>query len=137
MKIVYQLQANHIKQLCALYQNETWSKERTQEQTQRCVDGSSIHIGIIDDNGNLAAFTRVLTDGVFKALLFDVIVDEKYRGNNLGSRLVSAVKTHPQLVRVKHFELYCLPELEGFYQKHGFTTDVSNMRLMRYINKTN
>jgi len=136
MEVCYQLNKKQIEQLHALYQKESWSRGRTQEETQRGVEHSSLCVALIDSKGNLAAFTRVLTDTVFKALIFDVIVHEKYRGDGFGNTLITAIKNHPLLTQVKHFELYCLPELEAFYERHGFTTDVSNMRLMRYINKS-
>ena len=137
MEVCYQLNSRQIEQLHALYQKESWSKGRTLEETQRCIKGSQLCIALIDNEGNLAAFARVLTDAIFKALIFDVIVCEKYRGDGLGNTLITTIKNHPTLARVKHFELYCLPELEEFYERQGFTTDVSNMRLMRHINKTN
>lgn len=124
----------HIEQLHMLYQNESWSKGRTLEETRRCAGSSTLVFALMDERENLAAFTRVISDKIFKAIIFDVIVDEKYRGDGLGDRLVSMVKNHPELIAVKHFELYCLPELEPFYERHGFTTEVSNMRLMRHTN---
>jgi len=136
MNARYQLNARHVEQLHALYQHESWSKGRALEETRRVVEGSNVCIALTDNEDNLAAFARVLTDGVFKALVFDVIVDEKYRAEGLGNQLVNLVKSHPRLVGVKHLELYCLPVLESFYARHGFTTDVNNMRLMRRINDT-
>jgi hypothetical protein len=39
--------------------------------------------------------------------------------------------SHPDLREVKHFELYCLPELRPFYEKWGFEADVGGIDLMR------
>ena len=37
--------------------------------------------GLVDDsNDQLVTFTRVLSDGIFKAIIFDVIVSPQYRG---------------------------------------------------------
>lgn len=137
MDVCYQLNHKQVKQLHALYQNQAWSKGRTLQETERCVKGSQLCIAIIDEEGNLAAFARVLTDTIFKALIFDVIVHEKYRGDGLSNTLINTIKNHAMLSCVKHFELYCLPELHELYEKHGFTTDVNNMRLMRCTSKTN
>jgi hypothetical protein len=38
---------------------------------------------------------------------------------------------HPCLKVVKHIELYCLPPMVPFYEKWGFSTDVSGVTLMR------
>ena len=82
-------------------------------------------------SGRLLAFARVLTDGVFKAFVFDVIVAKDSRGRGLGSRLMRRILEHPDLREVKHVEVACLPELETFYERLGFTTDVGGIRLMR------
>ncbi len=124
----------HIQQLHALYQNESWSKGRSLEETASCIQDSSLYIALLGAHDNLVAFARVLSDYIFKAIIFDVIVQEQCRGDGLGDVLIELIKNHPRLSRVKHFELYCVPELHPFYARHGFTTDVSNMSLMRYIN---
>lgn len=132
MEAVYTLNEKQIEQLHRLYQGESWSRHRSLAETRRGVDGSQICIGLVDTENNLVAFTRVLTDFIFKALVFDVIVNPEYRGDGLGDRLVALVKNHPDLAQVKHFELYCLPPLQPFYKKHGFSLDVDHMQLMRF-----
>jgi predicted GNAT family N-acyltransferase len=134
MNIIYHLTEEHISQLHKLYGNEWWCRSRTLAQTKSGVAGSQITIGITDELGNLIGFTRVLTDFTFKAFIFDVIVHPDHRKESLGSKLISLAKTHSKLKQVKHFELYCLPELFDFYKKHGFDTNVGNMQLMRFEN---
>ena len=131
MKPIYQLNDTQVQQLHGLYQTAWWAKDRTLEQTRRCVKGSQICIGLTDDEDNLIAFTRVVTDFTFKAFMFDVIVHPQYQGHGLGNRLVNLVKAHPNLKDVTHIELYCRPNLRDFYGQHGFTSDVGDMGLMR------
>ena len=135
MKVIYQLNRDHIKQLYDLYQNEWWSKGRTLEETKICVDSSQICIGLIDEQGNLSGFARVLTDFVFKALIFDVIVNSTHKGKGLGRKLIDSIKTHNRLKNVKHFELYCLPALVDFYTQYGFSSEVGGVTLMRCENR--
>jgi len=134
MDAIYLLNEKHIIQLHDLYQKEWWTKGRTLAETTKCVGGSQICIGLVDDNNDLVSFARVLTDYTFKALIFDVIVRRSERGHGLGDELISLVKEHKLLRGVKHFELYCLPEMYSFYAKHGFTADVGKIRLMRQTN---
>lgn len=134
MKIIHTFTDRQIQDLHDLYQEEWWTTGRSITDTRKCIEGSQVCIGLIDDGGCLQGFARVLTDYVFKALIFDVIVTRDQRGSGLGGMLVSLIRNHEQLRRVKHFELYCLPEMFGFYRKHGFSSDLGPIRLMRLAN---
>ena len=135
MNTVDKLSPHHIEQLHRLYKQEWWSKHRTLEQTQKVVSGSQLCIAIVDNNNNLAGFARVLTDFVFKALIFDVIVANSSRKMGLGDKLISTIKNHPALCEVAHFELYCLPEMFAFYQRLGFSEELGHIKLMRHTKK--
>jgi predicted GNAT family N-acyltransferase len=134
MTVVHALDEAQIGQLHALYQNEWWTRGRSLDATRRCVTGSQICIGLVDGKGKLAAFARVITDFTFKALIFDVIVAKAARGAGLGQRLFDEITGHDRLRQVRHFELYCLPELFGFYRRFGFSENVGEVRLMRLAN---
>ncbi|MEW6268760.1 MAG: GNAT family N-acetyltransferase [Thermodesulfobacteriota bacterium] len=122
----------HLAELHALYQNEWWTRGRTLDETRRAVEGSDVVVAICDHaTGRLLAFARVLTDGVFKALVLDVIVAPERRGEQLGRRLMDAVLAHPDVAGVAHVELYCRPEMVPFYERYGFSTDVAGVLLMR------
>ena len=131
MRIVHRIDEALIAQLHALFEREWWTAGRSLEETRRCVEGSQVRIGLTDDAGDLIGFARVVTDYTVKALIFDVIVAEAHRGKGLGDRLIELVPDHPDLARVRHFELYCLPEIGPFYERHGFSTEVGGVRLMR------
>lgn len=137
LDIVEHLSDAQVRQLHALYQNEWWTKDRTLEQTRSCVEGSQICLGFTDSSGQLAGFGRVLTDFTFKALIFDVIIAPEHRGRGLGDELVAAIMNHPKLAPVSSFELYCLPELVPFYERHGFSTEIGGLQLLRCLVDTN
>jgi len=134
MNIVHKLSEEQITQLHRLYQEEWWTRGRSLEDTKQCVLGSQICIGLVATNGDLIGFVRVLTDYTFKALIFDVIVAQCERGKGLGSRLLHLVKHHEQLRAVKHFELYCTADMFSFYENHGFSANLGEIKLMRLIN---
>lgn len=131
MTPIFELSDQHVEQLHGLYQFAWWARHRTLDEARRCVKGSTLCFGMVDEANNLIAFTRVLTDFTFKALMFDVIVHPEHQDKGLGHQLVNMVKTDPRLDQVHHIELYCRPELQKFYSTFGFTTDVGDMSLMR------
>jgi len=131
-QFVSRLSVTHIDQLWRLYQNEWWSRGRRLDDVRRSVEHSDLIFAYANcASGRLSAFARVLTDFVYKAVLFDVIVDPQYRELGLGRALLEAVTCHPALLFVEHIELYCRPELTRFYEKWGFTTDLQALRFMR------
>lgn len=134
MNIIHELSEKHIAQLHTLYQDEWWTRGRSLEDTTRCVLGSQICIGLTSANDDLIGFVRVLIDYIFKALIFDVIVAQSERGKGFGNELLRLVKNHDQLKSVRHFELYCIPEMFMFYEKYGFSTNVGEIKLMRFTN---
>lgn len=125
MKIINTLQDGHIEELVRLYQHEWWSGGRREAEVRKMLANSQLNIAIVDDTQQLIAYARVLTDWVFKALIFDIIVKQEWRSRGLGKMLIEKIVEHPRLRQVKHLELYCLKEMIPFYQKWDFEV-VSN-----------
>jgi GNAT superfamily N-acetyltransferase len=88
---------------------------------------------LVPPGDRLVTFARVLTDRIFKAIIFDVIVASAHRGDGLGRRLMDKIVEHPDLTSVRHLERYCLPEMVPFYEKWRFSTDVAGASYMRRI----
>ncbi|MDB6056808.1 MAG: hypothetical protein JWO95_652 [Verrucomicrobiales bacterium] len=125
-----------LSQLHQLYQGEWWSRGRSLADITRAIAGSDYIFAFTEPSSNdLAAFTRVLSDGVYKAIMFDVIVHPNYRGHGFGRVLMEAILAEPDLANVRHIELYCLPEMADFYRQFGFTTDLGQVSLMRRTNQ--
>ena len=61
----------------------------------------------------------------------DVMVDSSARNIGLGRTLMDAIISHPELTHMKHFELYCRPELIPFYERCGFKEVDRDARFMR------
>ena len=130
MRFIETLEESHLIRLHELFQQEWWSKGRSLKDTKAAVSGSQIVLAAVEGE-EVAGFVRVLTDYVFKAMIFDLIVARSFRGQNVGQLLVEKILKHHDLTKVRHFELYCLPELEAYYRKLGFTEEVGGVRLMR------
>ncbi len=126
------LSDSHIDGLSRLYRNEWWTEAREREELPQMLAGSDELVAFEDmDSTELVAFARIITDYTYKAFIFDVIVDERYRSQGLGEHLMDEVLCHPRLTDVDHFELYCLEEMTGFYEQWGFTDELGDLRLMR------
>jgi len=126
------LSDQQIEDLHRLFQNEWWTTGRTLDDVRTMLDNTRVVVGFADPKtGRLIAFARAITDSVYKALILDVIVDQSARQTGLGKRLMDAIVSHPTLADVKHFELYCRPELLPFYQRWGFSEIDASLRFVR------
>lgn len=131
LHLLTRLNDAQLEDLWRLYQCEWWTCGRRLEDVRRVVRNSDLIFAFCDSEARLAGFARVLTDFVYKALVFDVIVERAHRNQGLGRALLDAIISHPALASVEHIELYCLPELVRFYEPFGFTADLAGLRFMR------
>jgi predicted GNAT family N-acyltransferase len=118
--------------LMELYRHEWWTNQRREEDVACMLQHTDLVVGVCTDpGGQLVGFTRVLTDRVFKAVIFDVIVAREHRGAGLGKRLIDYVIVHPMVAGVRHVELYCKREMIPFYKKWGFTAPGHDVNFLR------
>lgn len=109
------------EQLHELYQHEWWSQGRTLSNVHKMLLNSDYIFGICESHSQkLVAFARVLSDRVYRAIIFDVIVATDYRSQGLGLLLIEQIVLHPELSKVECIQLFCLPEMISFYRKLGF-----------------
>ncbi|HEV8481230.1 MAG TPA: GNAT family N-acetyltransferase [Candidatus Eisenbacteria bacterium] len=124
--------AERFEDLMALLRSAWWSNARTSEDVRRLIAGPSLFFFACERaSGRLVAMARALSDGVYKAMVFDVIVLPEHQGQGLGCLVMEELLGHPAVRAAQHVELYCLPELEPFYERWGFTAEIGGVRLIR------
>lgn len=134
-RMIDELNEQQISELAELYKYEVWSQNRSRESVVKMLASTDIVIGFVDDYDHLLAFIRVLTDFVYRAFIFDVIVKSTHRNQGLGKKLIDSIVEHPQLQAVEYIGLYCLPEMMPFYERWGFTSEVGGVQLMARFNQ--
>ncbi len=105
-------------QLLRLFHQAPWAKTRTLEGTQEMLRHTDLALTAWD-GVTLVGFGRVLTDYVYRATIWDVIVDKAYQGQGLGTDIVRRILHHPNLIKVELFWL--CTRRPGFYGKLGFS----------------
>src|SRR6188472_2347143 len=95
-------------QLLEFYRATWWAAHRTQSDVKRMLAGSDLVIPLVDGaTDRLVAFARVLTDFIYRAVVFDVIVASDHRGRGLRARLMDSLVAHPRLAGIESIELVC------------------------------
>ena len=94
-----------------------WSLGRSLDVMTRAIEHSLV-VGLYTAEGTQAGFARQVTDYATFAWLCDVFVDSAHRGHGLGTFLVEATVSHPD-VRGLRQVLATAPE-RTIYRRFGF-----------------
>jgi len=105
-------------QLLGLFHQAPWAKDRSLDDAKEMLRHTDLTLCAWDGN-RLIGFGRVLTDFIYRATIWDVIVDRAYQGKGVGSEIVRRILNHPRLERVELFWL--CTRRPGFYEKLGFS----------------
>ncbi|KAG9440155.1 hypothetical protein H6P81_020320 [Aristolochia fimbriata] len=81
------------------------------------------------------AFARATGDGVFNAIIWDVVVDPSYQGIGLGKAVMERLVAELLQMGINNIALYSEPRVLGFYRPLGFAADPDGIRGMVYSRK--
>lgn len=95
-----------------------WAQDRSLEDLNIAINNSNPVITVWDQQ-KLIGFARAISDGIYRATIWDVIIHPEYQGSGLGSKLVETVLSHPCIHRVERIYLMTTHQ-QRFYQRIGF-----------------
>ncbi|EPS64722.1 hypothetical protein M569_10056, partial [Genlisea aurea] len=81
------------------------------------------------------AFARATGDGVFNAIIWDVVVDPSFQGIGLGKAVIERLVAALLEMGIQNIALYSEPRVLGFYRRLGFVADPDGIRGMVYSTK--
>lgn len=105
--------------LTHLFNQASWAKGRTEADAKQMLANTDLSVCVWDGE-RLVGFGRVLTDYVYRASIWDIIVDKTYQGQGIGAELVRRILNHPRLKKVQLFWL--CTRTPRFYEKLGFSS---------------
>ena len=95
-----------------------WAQTRNIEQLKIAIANSN-PVVTVWDNERLIGFARANSDGIYRAAIWDVVVDPDYQGAGLGRKLVQTVLSHPLVSKVERVYLTTTHK-QSFYERIGF-----------------
>lgn len=81
------------------------------------------------------AFARANGDGVFNAIIWDVVVDPSFQGIGLGKAVMERLMDELLDKGIVNIALYSEPRVLGFYRQLGFVSDPDGIKGMVYSRK--
>ena len=112
-----------------LDQHTFWAQGRSLQDLRHMLAGSAAVVSLWRGR-RLVGFGRASSDGVFRAVLWDVVIPEDLQGKGLGRQLVEALLNTPQLQGVERVYLMTTNSA-GFYEQLGFERVEGQQLLLR------
>ena len=106
-----------------------WAQERTTADLRRMLTGSPVVVSLWRGK-RLVGFGRASSDGIHRAVLWDIVVAGDLQGRGLGRQVVEALLNSPRLRRVERVYLMTTNSA-GFYQQLGFSSAEPQQLLIR------
>jgi ribosomal protein S18 acetylase RimI-like enzyme len=111
-----------------IYHSVGWTKH-DEEKIKKVFQSSNV-VAIAYDEDNIAGFGRALSDGVFNAAIYDVVIDKDYQNKGIGQQIIESLLA--QLKNISCVHLVSTAGNEEFYRKAGFRKMKTGMA--RYLN---
>ena len=109
---------NFLQLQCLLAKTAFWAQERNIDELKIAIANSNPVVTVWDKQ-HLIGFARATSDGIYRAAIWDVIIDSDYQGVGLGRKLVQTVLSHPLVSKVERVYLTTTHQ-QSFYERIGF-----------------
>ena len=111
--------------------NTFWAQNRTLSDLKKCLANSDVIISIWSD-GEIVGFGRALSDGVYRGVLWDIIIDENHQGNGYGKLIVKSLLNSKKIKNTKKIYLMTTNK-KLFYSQIDFKEVTTQNLLIREI----
>jgi len=106
-----------------------WAENRSNSDLKRMLAGSTVVVSLWRGK-RLVGFGRAHSDGIHRAVLWDIVVAGDLQGKGLGRRVVEALLAAPAIRNVERVYLMTTNSA-GFYKQLGFTEANPQQLLIR------
>ena len=126
------LPTNGLDKLQKLLDNNAfWAKNRTINDLKKCLANSDVVISLWVGE-EIVGFGRALTDGIYRGVLWDIVIDQNYQGKGFGTLIVKNLLSSKKIKNTQ--KLYLMTTNKKlFYSQFDFKEVTSQNLLIREI----
>ena len=111
--------------------NTFWAKNRTINDLKKCLANSDVVISLWVGQ-EIVGFGRALTDGIYRGVLWDIVIDQNHQGKGFGTLIVKTLLSSEKIKNTKKLYLMTTNK-ELFYSKFNFEEVTTQNLLIREI----
>ena len=113
-------------------QNAEWAQNRSLSDLRNCLSKSDVIISLWVDK-KIVGFGRALSDGIFRSVLWDIVIDQNYQGKGYGKVIVNALLESKCVRNSKKIYLMTTNK-KNFYTQLDFE-EVNSQKLLIKLSK--
>ena len=118
-----------------LDRNTSWAKNRTIKDLKNCLANSDVIVSIWLNN-KILGFGRALSDGTYRSVLWDIVIDQNHQGKGYGKLIVNSLLESKKIKQSEKVYLMTSNQ-KDFYCQIGFKEVLSqNLLITRYKNQS-
>ena len=103
--------------------NAFWAKNRKINDLKKCLASSDVIVSLWVDN-EIVGFGRALTDGIYRGVLWDIVIDQNHQGKGYGKLIVKNLLSNKKIRNTK--KLYLMTTNKKlFYSQLDFKEVIS------------
>ena len=114
-----------------LDKNTSWAKNRTIKELKQCLANSDVIVSLWSKN-KILGFGRALSDGTYRSVLWDIVIDHDHQGKGYGKLIVNSLLKSKKIKQSE--EVYLMTSNQKkFYCQIGFKEVFSkNLLIKKY-----
>ena len=114
-----------------LNKNAFWAKNRTINDLKKCLANSDVVVSLWVGT-EIVGFGRALTDGIYRGVLWDIVIDQTHQGQGCGTLIVKNLLSSKKIKNTK--KLYLMTTNKKlFYSQFDFKEVTSQKLMIREI----
>ena len=114
-----------------LNKNAFWAKNRSINELRKSLANSDAIISLWNGN-EIVGFGRALSDGIFRAVLWDIVIDKNHQGKGYGKLIVNNLLNSRKLKNTKKIYLMTTNK-KLFYSQIDFKEVTTQSLLIREL----
>ena len=114
-----------------LNRNAFWAKDRKINDLRECLSNSDVVVSIWLNN-EIVGFGRALSDGIYRGVLWDIVIDQNHQGKGYGKMIIKNLLESKKIKNTKKIYLMTTNK-KLFYSQVEFKEVFSQTLLIREI----
>ena len=111
--------------------NAFWAKNRTIRDLKKCLANSDVIVSLWFGN-EIVGFGRALTDGIYRGVLWDIVIDQNHQGKGFGTLIIKNLLSSKKIKKTKKIYLMTTNK-KLFYSQFNFKAVTSQNLLIHEI----